>query len=178
MPTFADIPAEIINAIIEFLPIDKRIQLLKCKYSYRYIRDVLKRLPYTKSKLKLLIPCAILSRKIVKEVAHEDSVLFDQLGSNMAAINVLCKNFSKESKYIYYYQNSYIDLIVSALKHYSRIYTDKNKYVIDPHLRLPCGSYCTQFGLDKHRNDVEANVLKLFINLEKILGNKKIYGKF
>jgi len=124
-PCFDDLPEEIVDTIVTFLPPQTRIAILKRKYNKKCIKELLERMPYTLSSLIELWPCAAISCEIAKIAFPKDSHLHALLAGNLQNVMVFRNDFKTEKKYLHYYKAEFEKLIVSVLHHYTRVYKER-----------------------------------------------------
>lgn len=122
--TNISLPNDIINYILEFIPINTRLSMLKKIYNTKFLKNKLEKINVEK-----IYKCALLAKKI-----YVDS--YSHLYSNFDNCNVwILDNLSKEeiNKYPNYYKEKFITMIISTIKHNRKIYKKKkiikNKYV-------------------------------------------------
>ena len=171
---FEDLPEEIVNVIVEFLPFNVRIALLKHKYNKKYIKQMLEKLPYKMPILTDLWPCAMISREILLSFLKKTDDLYSDMRSSMEAVLLFSDSFLTEKKYKYYYQGVFVELIVKAIYHHTKIYKLRKSI---PYYILNTAPRCAVEAWDRiHEQkikEVEELVLKLYTHLDVMLGLKQ-----
>jgi hypothetical protein len=109
-----NLPNDIINNILEFIPINTRLSILKKMYNTKFLKNKLKKI-----NIKNLYKCALLAKKI-----YHDS--YYHYFSNYKNCNVgwIQDNLSKKeiTKYSNYYKEEFMKVILLAIKKHSKIY--------------------------------------------------------
>jgi hypothetical protein len=137
--TTVGLPNDIINYILEFIPINTRLSILKKIYNTKFLKNKLE-----KMNVKTLYKCALLAKKIYV-------VSYSHLYSNFDNCNVwILDDLSKEeiNKYPYYYKDQFITMIISAIKHNRKIYKEKKIKIRIP-IRTPIRTPIS-IGIDHH----------------------------
>jgi hypothetical protein len=137
--TTVGLPNDIINYILEFIPINTRLSILKKIYNTKFLKNKLE-----KMNVKTLYKCALLAKKIYV-------VSYSHLYSNFDNCNVwILDNLSKEEikKYQNYYKEQFITMIISAIKHNRKIY--KKGIIKNPLLKFKI----VTIGTDHHGMDI------------------------
>ena len=115
--TKISLPNDIINNILEFIPINTRLSILKKIYNTKFLKSKLEKINVEK-----LYKCALLSNKIYHKSYYH-------LYSNYEYCNVgwILDNLSQKNinKYSIYYKEKFITMILSAIKHHCKIYKKK-----------------------------------------------------
>ena len=172
---FGDLPEEIVNVIVEFLPFNVRIALLKRKYNKKYIKQMLEKLPYKIPILTDLWPCAMISREILLSFLKKTDDMYCDMKSSMKAVLLFSDSFVTEKKHKYYYQGVFVELIINAIYHYTKIYKLRKSipyYILNTAPRLALEVW-DRIHEEKIK-EVEELVLKLYTHLDIMLGlNKK-----
>jgi hypothetical protein len=125
-----DLPEDIINIILAFLPYKTRLLLLKRKYSRSSLKCMLQNIPDTNEDLTKMWKCASIASNLLQSVINDDSRIFE----NIFTYSV--RFFEKENAKLYslYYKEHFTKIILAALRHYSAIYkfgSYTNKSVIE-----------------------------------------------
>jgi hypothetical protein len=172
---FEDLPEEIVNVIVEFLPFNVRIALLKRKYNKKYIKEMLEKLPYKMSILTDLWPCAMISREILLSfLLKKTDDMYCDMKSSMKAVLLFSDSFVTEKKHKYYYQGVFVELIIKAVYHYTKIYKLRKSI---PYYILNTAPRCALEAWDRiHEQkikEVEELILKLYTHLDIMLGLKQ-----
>jgi len=116
---FDDLPDDILYIILEFLPYNSRISILKHKYSKTFIKLKLNKMTENIKGIKKLWYCAKISKELLLSLLEYESDVFNNLITNSV------KNFKKEKNvelYSTYYRENFIKIILAAIHHYSKIY--------------------------------------------------------
>ena len=176
--TFDDLPEEIVNTIVTFLPPHTRIALLKRKYNKKCIKQLLEKMPYTLPTLIDLWPCAAISREIAKTVFPRDSDLHALLSVTLQNVIDFRCEYKKEKKYPYYYKAEFEKLIVTVLEHYTRVYKETTHErlfwsVFEYYPRLYHNAQNPRLSWtreqERRKEKVEDLVLKLYTHLKVVL---------
>jgi hypothetical protein len=118
--TNISLPNDIINKILDFIPINVRLSILKSKYNKKFLKNKLENINVEK-----LYKCALLAEKIYHEsLLHYSNIKYDYI-----KINNL--NSTKINKYSYY-KEEFMKIILLAIKHHRKIY--KKKKIINSFL--------------------------------------------
>jgi len=171
---FGDLPEEIVNVIVEFLPFNVRIALLKRKYNKKYIKQMLEQLPYKIPILTDLWACAMISREILLSFLKKTDDMYCDMKSSMKAVLLFSDSFVTEKKHKYYYQGVFVELIVEAIYHYTKIYKLRKSipyYILNTAPRRALEAW-DRIHEEKIK-EVEELILKLYTHLDIILGLKQ-----
>ena len=152
---FDSLPEDTINIILQYLPIDIRLKIIKNKYGEKNIRVKLQNI--SNVDINKMFTLAKKSQEILNYVFKNESqdVTFSKLSTSV--IN----RFTEEKEldtYLDFYINKFMEKILSAIKHYSKIY----KKNIHPTKVL----YGNQFVHDAYRlytNDYNIQVIEEMI---------------
>ena len=120
------LPEEIINNILEYLPKNTRIAILKNKYNKKTLQNKLNKMPDTYVFLSKLHKCASIAKEVV-EYALQNKDILQTLPTR--AIKYF-KQETEHDKYKKYYKESFTKLILVALKYYTKIYKMKPVEII------------------------------------------------
>jgi hypothetical protein len=161
--TTVSLPNDIINKILEFIPINIRLSMLKKIYNTKFLKNKLENINVEK-----LYKCALLAEKIYTESIFH-------LYSNYDNCNIwILDNLSQKkiNKNPNYYKNNFIKMIMSAIKHHRKIYK-KGK------IRVPILQYkMVIIGTDHHGMDIYT--FRSYVAREVIIefGNYKDISNF
>jgi hypothetical protein len=128
---FEDLPDDMLFIILEFLPYNTRIAILKHKYNKNFIKSKLKKMTENIKGISKLWACAKISKELLVSLLEYDSGVFNNLTTHSVKV------FKKEKNmelYSTYYRENFIKIILAAIHHYSKIYkfgNYTNKKVIE-----------------------------------------------
>ena len=134
------LPEEMINNILEYLPKNTRLAILKNKYNKKIVQNKLEQIPQSYDFLSKLYKCASIAKEVI-EYALEDSDILESLPTHTI------KYFEEEkdhSKYARYYKEKFTEIIMGAVKHYTKIYKmkpEKTPYAGNPPYQIYDGYY-------------------------------------
>ena len=117
---FNDLPEDAIYKILEFLSANTRLAILKRKYNRNFVKCKLQKLPETNEELTKMWRCAVIAYNLLQTVLDDDSKIFDDM-----CFSYSVRFFKKEknpSIYSRYYKERFIEIILTTIRHYSRIY--------------------------------------------------------
>jgi len=129
--TLVDLPEEILNTILEFLPTNKRLAILRYKHTSDYYIQKLNNLPPTKEITKKLHFLASLAYDIIDYSLPDNSSIRERVFPYALRLYEKCEEYE-----VYMYPKGYTtkrfkeyfsDLIVSSIKNYVRIYKSMKK---------------------------------------------------
>lgn len=131
--TFIDLPDEVLNTIIEYLPINKRLAILRYKHSTDYYRQKLINLPHTKEVTKKLFTLASYAFEVIDNSLPENSDIRDRIWPFALSIFESCEEDNYPKGYtIQRFKEYFSDIINVSIKNYVRTYKlikkPKNKY--------------------------------------------------
>jgi len=175
---FGDLPEEIMNIIVEFLPLNVRIAILKRKYNKKHIKKIMENLPYETPIIIELWPCAMISREILLSFLKKTDDLYSDMRSSMESVLEYGNFFETEQKYEYYYKNIFVELIVKAIYHYTKIYKLRKSipyYILNTAPRRALEAWDSIH--EAKIKEVEELVLKLYTHLDVILKLNKNKNK-
>jgi hypothetical protein len=115
------LPEEMINNILEYLPIDKRIEIIKHKYSKKTVQRKLENIHKTDENYKKLFKCASIAKEVLEFVLKSESDVFKNFTLYAT------EKFKKETElntYSSYYKENFTKIILAAMKHYTRFYQE------------------------------------------------------
>ena len=143
--SFTELPEEILNAIVEYLPINKRLAIFRYKYSDDYYRRKLRNLPHTKEIVQKLHYLASLAYDIIDHSLPDNSSIREQVFpyALTAYKKYVVKAYGEYEEYeedMYpkgyttkRFKEYFSDLIVASIKNYARSYKlfkkPRSKYV-------------------------------------------------
>jgi hypothetical protein len=132
-------PNDIINYILEFIPINMRLSILKSKYNKKFLKNKLEKI-----NVENLYKCALLADEI-NNTTYSHLYLYKVLSIE--------NNLSKEeiNKYPYYYKEKFITMILSAIKHHCKIYKKKKITYSRPQISI---------GTDHHGMKIYIFIIK------------------
>jgi hypothetical protein len=116
---FDDLPEDVLYIILEFVPYNKRIAILKHKYNKSAIKLKLKKMSENIEGIKKLWSCARISKDLLVSLLDYDSGVFENLTTHSVKVFKKEKNLELHSKY---YRENFIKIILTAIHHYSKIY--------------------------------------------------------
>jgi len=117
--SFNRLPEEMINIILEYLPYNIRLAILKHKYNKNFIRSMLKKMPLTFDGLTRLFKCADIASQLLDMIISYRSKIFE----NLTPGSVICfKHEKSPEEYSRWYSEQFTKIILAALKHYTLIY--------------------------------------------------------
>jgi hypothetical protein len=124
--TLIDLPEEILNAILEFLPINKRLAILRYKHSSDYYRQKLRNLPPTKEITQKLYFLASLAYDIIDYSLPDNSSIRGQVFPYSLRVYENCEEYEEHMYPKGYttkrFKEYFSDLIVTSIKNYVRSY--------------------------------------------------------
>ena len=127
---FDNLPEDMINLILGFLPYNTRLAILKGKYNKNYIKSKIGKIPKTIKGFGQICKCAEIAKGLLESLLEDESVI-----NNSYTYSV--QFFKKEKHlelYLNYYTENFTKIIWAAIHHYSKIYKFKyytNKKVIE-----------------------------------------------
>lgn len=116
---FNDLPEDTINQILAFLSANTRLAILKHKYSRSFVKCKLQRMPETNEELLKMWNCAVIANNLLKSVLNDDSDIFQKISSYSVRF---FKREENPKLYSRYYKENFTEIILTAIRHYSRIY--------------------------------------------------------
>ena len=121
---FNDLPEDTIYMILSFLSCNTRLAILKHKYNKAFIKNIINKIPQSVEELTKVWKCADLAVKLLESMG-----LLDYKGSIYNNLNTSCINvYKRESNpelYSIWYKQGFLKIILTALKHYTKIYNNK-----------------------------------------------------
>lgn len=140
--TTVGLPNDIINYILEFIPINTRLSILKSNYNTKFLKNKLENINVEK-----LYKCALLADKIYHKSYYHLYSDYKNKNYNVSSIqDNLSQN--KISKNPNYYKKLFIKMIISAVKHHHKIY--KKGIIKIPLLKFKI----VTIGTDHHGMDI------------------------
>jgi len=113
----SSLPEDMIYLILQYLPIDTRLKILKNKYNAKIME--LKLQDVSATDIKKLFECASNAEEVLKFVLKKDSVVFTKFSSG--AIEWF-KEEKQLKKYLCFYKENFTNMILAAMKYYTKIY--------------------------------------------------------
>jgi len=104
-----DLPEDTIYKILQFLSSNTRLAILKHKYNKKYVKFSLQKMPKTIENLNKLWKCASIAYHIETTGLSQGPIL-------------LFKKEKKPELYYGYYKENFTRIIMTTIRHYSRIY--------------------------------------------------------
>jgi len=122
-----------------------------------------------------LWPCAMISREILLSfLLKKTDNMYCDMKSSMNAVLLFSDSFVTEKKHKYYYQGVFVELIIKAVYHYTKIYKLRKSI---PYYILNTAPRCALEAWDRiHEQkikEVEELILKLYTHLDIMLGLKQ-----
>ena len=127
---FDNLPEDMINLILGFLPYNTRLAILKCKYNKNYIKSKIGKIPKTIKGFSQIWKCAEMAKDVLENLLEDKNDIF----KNLSRYSV--EFFKKEKHlelYLNYYTENFTKIIWAAIQHYSKMYKFKyytNKKII------------------------------------------------
>ena len=124
---FNQLPEDTINIILEYLPYNTRLAILKRKYNRNYIKSILKNIPQTVDGLTKIWRCADIAAQLLTILESEKRCVF----TNLVLSSVRC--FKKEknpANFSKWYIESFTKIIIVTIKHYTIIYKKNTSWQI------------------------------------------------
>jgi hypothetical protein len=115
---FNNLPEDILYIILSFLPVNKRLEILKYKYRKNIIKSKLQKIEPTNEGLIQMWKCASIATHILKSLIDDDNI-----SNKFSSFSI--RFFTKEkdpSIYSIFYKENFTKLILGAIRHYTRIY--------------------------------------------------------
>lgn len=116
---FDDLPEDMLYIILDFLPYNTRVAILKNKYSKYFIKSKLGKVPKTMKGMSQIWKCAEIAKDLLESVIEDHSGIFQ----NFSTYSV--EHFKREKEaefYSNYYRDNFTKIILAAIHHYSKIY--------------------------------------------------------
>jgi len=115
---FNYLPEDIIYIILQYLSIDTRLKIIKHKYCAKIMRVKLQNI--SNADINKLFESAKIAQEILNFVfKNETDVIFTKLST----YTIDCyKNKKEKHRNLAYYKENFMEKILSAMKHYSKIY--------------------------------------------------------
>jgi len=115
--TISCLPEDMIYLILQYLPIDTRLKILKNKYNAKIME--LKLQDVSATDIKKLFECASNAEEVLKFVLKKDSDVFTKF--SLGAIEWF-KEEKQLKKYLCFYKENFTNMILAAMKYYTKIY--------------------------------------------------------
>jgi hypothetical protein len=116
---FNDLPEDTVYKILEFLSVNTRLAILKWKFSKKTIKNIINRVPIHTNHLTKIWKCANIANKLLESLIDWDSDVFTNLPNYSLRI---FKGEAKPEMYSHWYKQNFTEIIIAAIRHYSRIY--------------------------------------------------------
>jgi hypothetical protein len=116
---FDNLPEDMLYIILDFLPYNTRVAILKNKYSKYYIKSKLEKITKTVKGINQIWKCAEIAGGLLENLLECQSGIFN----NFSIYSV--QGFKKENRkelYTMYYGENLTKIILAAIHHYSKIY--------------------------------------------------------
>jgi len=122
-PTFIDLPEEVLNIIVGFLPINRRLAILRYKYSNDVFKQMIKKLPDTSEITRKLYSLA----KLAYEVTHNCLDMTSATRHKIFPYSLTVYRLYKEPYYPKGYTRAILkeyfsDLIMTSIEKYVKVY--------------------------------------------------------
>ena len=118
---FNCLPDDMINLILQYLPIDTRLKIIKNKYNAKIMQLKLQNISSTD--IQKLFECASNAEEVLKFVLKKDSDIFTKF--SLGAIEWF-KEEKELKKYLWFYKENFTEMILAAMKYYTKIYKKVN----------------------------------------------------
>jgi len=128
---FDYLPEDMVYIILDFLPYNIRVAILKNKYSKHFIKSKLGKVPKTMKGMSQLWKCAEIAKDLLESLLEVESAIFQNFSTYSVEVFKEEKNVELYSNY---YIENFIKIILAAIHHYSKIYKFSyytNKKVIE-----------------------------------------------
>lgn len=145
--SFDDLPEDMLNIILEFLPIKKRLEILKFKYSKKYIKAKLQMLSDTTCDLDKLWLISENYKYLLRKIYEQNSPILYTAPLHGSTFRYKSKKY-KNQHTASEYKDMFIQLISTITDNYTKFYS-KNENI-------------------KKTNKFEKQVFKLFANVALI----------
>jgi hypothetical protein len=127
-PTFSDLPEEVLNIIVAFLPINRRLAILRYKYSNEVFRQKLKNLPTTNEITNKLYYLAKLSYEVTHNCLDINSSTRHKIFPYALTVYKLYKEpYYPEGYTTEILKQYFSDLIMTSIEKYVKIYKSQKK---------------------------------------------------
>jgi hypothetical protein len=120
---FNDLPEDAIYIILDFLPCNTRLSILKHKYHKSFIKNIIKKVPETLKGLNRIWKCADIANKLLDCMFDYPCDVLNNL--NTYRIRLYKCDLYREN-YSNLYKEAFTKIILTAIKHYSKIYKNIN----------------------------------------------------
>jgi len=169
---FNDLPEDIIFTILNFLPCSTRLAILKHKYNKTFIKSMINKVPRSIEVLKKIWNCAKIAKNLLESLG-----LLDYKGDLYKNLNIVClscfKNEAKPELYSIWYKEGFLKIILTAVKHYTKIYNNKTlvrkiKFQIGYHNQITLSFKCKTTYEKEVIKNVEHSMFHIFAILSKL----------
>jgi len=122
---FNDLPEDVIFIVLNFLSCNTRLAILKHKYNKSFIKNLINKIPPSVEELTKAWKCADLAVKLIESLGLFSS---RDMYNNLSTYSLsIFKIERKPELYSSWYKESFLKIILTALKHYTKIYNNKTK---------------------------------------------------
>ena len=121
------LPDDMINIILEYLPYNIRLLILKRKYNKNYIQSILKKVSVSSDGLTKIWSCANISAELIKIIEVEKGDILNNV--SLSCIRSFKKEIKPEKYYKWYIEN-FTKIIIYAIKNYTIIYKKNTSWQI------------------------------------------------
>jgi hypothetical protein len=121
--TFDSLPDDTVNIIIEYLPYNTRVAILRNKYPNKIIETKLEKMVVSIETNNKLYICAKICEKMLYSILPSNSQVLQQIPSYISS------GYSDDKKYglyLHYYKDKFSKIILTTLHHYTKMYKNKN----------------------------------------------------
>ena len=165
---FNCLPDDMINIILQYLPIDTRLKILKNKYNAKIMQ--LKLQDISDTDIKTLFKCASNAEEVLKFVLKKDSDVFTKF--SLGAIEWF-KEDKELNKYLRFYKENFTNMILAAMKYYTKIYKKVmhptkllyNIYTIDNNMFRTYTYHCRKTQDNRNIKVIEEMIFRLYAKL-------------
>jgi hypothetical protein len=121
---FNDLPEDAIYVILGFLSCNTRLAILKHKYHKNFIKNIIVKVPKTNNGLTKIWKCAKIASKFLHGFFDYPCAILN----NISTLPVdLYKHDIQRKNYNDWYKQAFTKIILTAIKHYTKIYKNKTK---------------------------------------------------
>jgi hypothetical protein len=161
---FNCLPEDTINIILEYLPIDTRLKILKNKYNKKIIEVKLQN--FCEADFKKIFESACTAHEILNIVLKKESVLSTKLSTYMLTTDWL-KTMHADHQYLSFYKKQLTGIILAALKYYTKIYkmVNRNNISIYKTSGMLVYYYYNYYCNNNKIKKIEKMILKLYAQL-------------
>lgn len=158
------LPEEMINNILEYLPKNTRLAILKNKYNKKFMLNKLEEIPETYEILSKLYKCAIIAKDVLDYAFKKSAVL----ASSSSWLKWFKEDKDKEfHKYAESYKKNFIKMILAAVKHYTKVYKIKDESVKSYRIYNNFYVYISRIECNNwNKKAIEEMMFRLYANLK------------